>query len=103
MSNVHDKCPRCGGRWSRKDPIDGFRDCVTFCGMQVGADGYGVVGRLLLTLGPYLVYWYERTAFGFAHDDTCRIWYTNGPIVYRGDDLPYDIDDDMVKIILTFS
>ena len=76
-----------------------YRPCLSRC---------GIASRLMTwctkyrkDVGLYEVYWGPTD--NSTDSDSCRIWHTNGPIVYVGDDLPYDIDEAGLKMVLVFS
>ena len=101
MKVMHEQCPRCGGRW---EPYLQMRNDRWVCSSQCGMRKHhyprtnGVAYMLLSdTYQIYWSYWDDRK-------DRCYIsLYRDGTTIDLGSMLPYDVGDDVVKMLLVFS
>jgi len=88
----HIHCPRCGDVFTEEQ--FNWKKCSGGCGVQKfqGTDDY----YYILYLGDYMIAWNQE-------DDVwiTRIWKLYR-VVYDGSFLPFTIDQDMIKMILTF-
>jgi len=94
MSNL---CPTCKIEFQSR-PGSGFLSCVGGCGLQKWSGDDPI--WYLKHVGPYRVYW--------DIDSNMRSWImldatsTIASAVWKGGALPFDIDEYMIKLYLTF-